>query len=132
MSRETDCDKLDKVFYKLHEQGICALGETGFEMSDGYSEVAEAVATAPKGHYHGYCFYHGQDIQHAIAGHGIMIAFGDLTDDPAAGVRVGHVVATALRDAGFTVVWDGTFKTRIGIPSFYWARPITNDPNNDA
>ena len=75
----TDCDRLDSVFYTLHEHGICALGKTGYEMSDGYSAVAEAVAIAPQGHYHGYCFYHGQDVEHAIAGRGIMIAFGDLS-----------------------------------------------------
>jgi hypothetical protein len=30
----TDCDKLDSVFYDLHEQGICALANCGNEMSD--------------------------------------------------------------------------------------------------
>ena len=46
----TDCDRLDKVFYGLHEQGICALANAGYTMSDGYSDVAEAVADAPDGH----------------------------------------------------------------------------------
>lgn len=55
----TECDRLDKVFYDLHEQGICALANAGYTKSDGYSDVAEAVADAPDGHYTGYCFYHG-------------------------------------------------------------------------
>lgn len=125
--KATDCDRLDGVFFRLHEQGICALGNTGYEMSDGHSEVAEAVAVAPQRRYHGYCFYHGQDIEHAIAGHGMMIAFGDLSDDPVAGVRVGNAVADSLRQAGFAVVWDGAFKTRISIPSFLWQRRNTSD-----
>lgn len=40
---ETDCDRLDRVFYRLHEEGICALSNAGYTMSDGHSDVAETV-----------------------------------------------------------------------------------------
>jgi hypothetical protein len=118
----TDCDRLDRVFYHLHEIGICALSNAGYTMSDGYSDVAEAVAQAPEGHYHGYCFYHGQDVERAVEGQGVMVAFGDLQDDPDRDLAVGRSVAEALAHAGFGVVWDGTNKTRINIPSFDWKR----------
>jgi hypothetical protein len=118
----TDCEKLDSGFYELHERGICALGNTGYEMSDGYPEVAEVVANAPPGHYHGYCFYHGQDVEAALAGHGLTIAFGTLDDDNQSGVVVGNAVAGALREAGFEVVWDGSVITRVEIPKFSWKR----------
>jgi hypothetical protein len=118
----TDCDKLDAVFYRLHERGICALGNTGYEMSDGYPEVAEVVANAPAKHYHGYCFYHGQDVEGALAGHGLWIAFGALDDDERRGVAVGSAVAEVLRQAGFDVAWDGSISTRISIPKFSWQR----------
>ena len=123
--RETDCDRLDSVFYHLHERGICALGNTGYELSDGYPEVAETVANAPAGHYHGYCFYHGQDVEGAIAGHGLWIAYGALDDDKQRGVAVGEAVAKALRDAGFQVDWDGSYATRISIPKISWQRRAT-------
>lgn len=118
----TDCDRLDKVFYDLHEQGICALANAGYTKSDGYSDVAEAVADAPDGHYTGYCFYHGQDVERAIEGYGVMLAFGDLGDDDARGLQVGLVIADALRQAGFQVDWDGTMQTRINLPVFDWKR----------
>jgi hypothetical protein len=118
----TDCDRLDSVFYRLHEDGICALGNTGYEMSDGYPEVAEVIANAPANHYHGYCFYHGQDVEGALAGHGLWIAFGALDDDRQRGISVGEAVAGALGDAGFDVTWDGSISTRISIPKFLWQR----------
>ena len=128
----TDCDRLDDAFNDLHEQGICALENTGYEMSDGYPAVAEAVATAPAGRYHGYCFFHGQDVERALAGHGIMIAFGALNDDPVLGARVGRTVAAGLRSAGFLVEWDGSVKNRIAVPTFRWERRSQSDANYEA
>lgn len=119
---ETDCDRLDGVFDRLHEDGICALSNAGYTMSDGRSDVAEAVGEAPKGQYHGYCFYHGQDVERAVDGDGLMIAFGDLADDEARSLAVGRQVAEALSGAGFEVSWNGTVATRISIPSFDWKR----------
>lgn len=119
---ETDCDRLDRVFYRLHEEGICALSNAGYTMSDGHSDVAQAVAEAPKGHYHGYCFYHGQDIERAVDAPGLMIAFGDLADDKERSLTVGRRVAEVLSHAGFEVVWNDSVATRIDIPSFDWKR----------
>lgn len=118
----TDCDRLDAVFYKLHEDGICALHNAGYTMSDGYSEVAEACGNAPEGHYHGYCFYHGQDVERAIDGHGLSIAFGDLGDRDEPGLAVGRTVVEALSAAGFEVVWNGSIETRPDLPGIDWKR----------
>ena len=118
----TDCDRLDRAFRDLHEQGICALGNAGYTMSDGYSEISEATANPPPGHYKSYCFYHGQDIERAIEGGGIMIAFGALNDDPVASVAVGKVVCERLRREGFEVEWNGSFETRISLPKFLWQK----------
>ncbi len=118
----TDCDRLDKVFLDLRDAGVCALSNAGYTMSDGYSDVTEAVANAPAGHYHGYCFYHGQDVDRAVEGHGVMIAFGDLKDDPERSLAVGQQVAAALQVAGFALEWNRTIDSRIDIPVFEWQR----------
>jgi len=118
----TDCDKLDKVFYHLHEKGICALRNAGYTMSDGFSDVAEVVAQAPVGHYHSFCFYHGQDVERALSGHGLMIAFGSLNDDPTASIACGESVSDALRQTGFVVEWDSSINKRISIPKINWQR----------
>lgn len=119
---QTDCDRLDAVFYRLHEVGICALANAGYTMSDGHTEVTEAVAQAPEGHYHGYCFYHGQDVECAVDGGGLFIAFGDLQGGADADLAVGQQVAAALVGAGFVLAWDGTSKMRIAVPGFVWLR----------
>ena len=118
----TDCDKLDSAFYKLHELGICALSNTGYEMSDGYSYVAEAVSQAPEGHYHGYCFYHGQDVELAVDGEGLMLAFGDLNDRVEESVKVGNTVVTALRAVELNVTWNESFESRIELPTMNWQK----------
>jgi hypothetical protein len=118
----TDCDRLDQVFQELGAQGICALGNAGYTMSDAHSEVSEVVASAPPGHYTAYCFYHGQDVERAIEGDGIMIAFGALNDDTAASIAAGEAVCDRLRREGFEVAWNGSPETRIGLPKFLWQR----------
>ena len=118
----TDCDRLDVVFRALDEDGICAVQNAGYTMSDGYSEVAEAVHERGLEHYHGYCFFHGQDIERAIDGHGLMLAFGNLDDNEAKAVRAGQAIVAELRKAGFETSWDGTTKQRIEIPKIDWKR----------
>ncbi|MEZ2311815.1 hypothetical protein AB6809_34980 [Paraburkholderia sp. RCC_158] len=86
---ETDCDRLGRVFDRLDEEGICALSKAGYTTLDGHSDVSEAVREAPKRRYYGYCFYHGQDIERALDGHGLMIAFGDFVDDKDRSAAVG-------------------------------------------
>lgn len=118
----TDCDRLDRAFRELGAQGICALGNAGYTMSDGHFEVSEVVASAPPGQYTAYCFYHGQDVARAIEGDGVMIAFGALDGDAAASLAVGEAVCGCLRREGFEVVWNGSPETRIGLPGFSWQR----------
>jgi len=118
----TDCDRVDAVFEQLHDAGICALANAGYTMSDGHTEVTEAVAEAPEGEYRGYCFYHGQDVECAVDGGGLFIAFGDLQGGADADLAVGRQVAAALVDAGFVLAWDGTSKMRIAVPGFIWLR----------
>lgn len=119
---QTDCDRLDALFDRLDEDGICALSNAGYTMSDGHSDVSEAVREAPEGRYHGYCFYHGQDVERALDGHGLMIAFGDLTDDKARSAAAGRQIVEALSQAGFSASWDGSVAARINIFPFDWKR----------
>ncbi len=119
--KETDCDRLDRVFEKLDAAGICALQNAGYTMSDGYSEVAEAIASRGR-NYTGYVFFHGQDVERAVDGHGIMLAFGDVSDDTAKSIAVGRAIIAALAAASFETQWDGTADDRINIGRFDWKR----------
>lgn len=116
----TDCDKLNRVFASLDKSGICAQANAGYTMSDGHEDIGQVVGNSPPDTYHGFCFYHGQDVERAIDGQGIMLAFGDLRDDPVRGEKVGQRIAGLLRETGFAVEWDGTLKTRIKLPGLQW------------
>ena len=118
----TDFDRLHSVFYKLHEEGICALHNAGYTMSDGFEEVGEVVHDAPNGHYHSFCFYHGQDVESAVNGRGLMIAFGALENNEAKSMQIGKRVAESLGEAGFKVERDGTITTRICLPAIDWKK----------
>ena len=118
----TDYEKLHSVFYKLHEDGICALHNSGYTMSDGFEDVSQVVHDAPKNHYHGFCFYHGQDVEGAVDGRGLMIAFGSLENEEQKSVEVGNLLLSSLNNAGFKVDWDGTTKSRVFLPEISWQK----------
>ena len=61
--RPTDPERLRKTFRMLSLQKIICLENTGYEMSDGYPEVAEAWYRlgADNSGVIGYCFFHGQE-----------------------------------------------------------------------
>jgi hypothetical protein len=40
---ETDCDRLDQAFESLNSNGIIALHNAGYTMSDGFSDVSEVL-----------------------------------------------------------------------------------------
>nr|WP_086939435.1 hypothetical protein [Thaumasiovibrio occultus] len=118
----TDFDRLHAVFYKLHEDGICALHNAGYTLSDGFEDVTEVVHHAPVGHYHSFCFYHGQDVTGALDGRGLRIAFGALKNDAEKSQQVGRYVCECLTQAGFKVDWDGSIDSRLYLPEMEWKK----------
>jgi hypothetical protein len=121
----TDCDRLDKAFDAIKERGIIALQNTGYTQSDGYDDFREVYRASPdKAAIIGYCFYHGQDLERAVAGDGLVLAFGpvDGRQEQAKGPAIGRLIVEELKHAGFEVVWDGTFDHRIQIPRFEWKK----------
>lgn len=121
----TDCDKLDRVFEQLNQQRICALQYVGDTMDDGYGSVSDTINAdgVPEDRYMGYCFYHSQDMDRALQGDGLMLAFGYLdSDEPKDAVPVGQMICDALRQEGLEVKWDGTHKRRIELPRLRWQR----------
>jgi hypothetical protein len=120
----TDCDRLDNAFAALEAAGIIALHDAGTEPSDGFTEVAE-VYHAIDGNTSGaigFCFYHQQDVEIAIKGHGLAIFFGDIDRDPASTVAIGQRVVAELNRAGLTTAWNGQADRIIELPTIVWRR----------
>ena len=98
---ETDCDRLDASYAALRARGIIALHNAGYTQSDGFSDCAEV--------YHdltgdeeivGCCFYHEQDLERALEGDGLYIAFGALEKADGADLAIGQVVRDELERVG--------------------------------
>jgi len=121
----TDCDRLDQAFATLDALGIIALQNAGYTQSDGYDDVRQSYDEHPdRDRVIGYCFYHGQDLERAVQGVGLYLAFGpiDARDEATQGPRIGAMIVEEFTRAGFTVQWDGTFTKRIYIPTIDWKR----------
>ena len=122
----TDCDRLDRVFAELNASGIIAIQNAGYTMSDGHDDVGEVLSQRRREEIKGYCFYHGQDVERAVGGGGLMLAYGDLDADDAGKKEVGTLICAALENAGFAVDWSGEPGKRIFIPDFDWKRRAGN------
>ncbi|MGI4874241.1 MAG: DUF6891 domain-containing protein [Janthinobacterium lividum] len=118
---QTDCDRLWQAFEWLNEQGIVALHNAGYTMSDGLDDVREAAqkVSLPAA-VRGYCFYHGQDTERAVDGGGLNIAFGSFDHDADHKKRVGTAVRRALQGASLVVEWDENPEKRLYLPTFDW------------
>ena len=121
----TDCDKLDNAFTALGARGIVGLQNAGFTQSDGYEDFRDVYENLPRrDKIIGYCFYHGQDLERAVKGQGLHLAFGpaDPKNEEVEGPRVGAVIIEELARAGFVAQWNGTFGHRIFVPKIDWKR----------
>lgn len=118
----TDCDRLDQAFNTLNACGIIALHNAGYTQSDGWDDVREAHAAWRGKQASGYCFYHFQDLERAIEGEGLWLAFGSLGHKSLSSNSIGQAVRTTLQTSGLEVDWDKNPKSRLHLPRFDWKR----------
>ena len=118
----TDCNRLDAAFDALNGMGIIALHNAGYTISDGISDVAEVLAESDRDKVKGYCFYHEQDVERAVNGHGLSLAYGDIADAATGSRAIGELVKAELVRRGFVVEWDGDEEQRIDLPRIVWQR----------
>lgn len=122
---ETDCDRLDRAFADLDALGICALQCAGDTLSDGFEAVADVINAdgVPQDRYSGFCFFHSQDLDRALDGEGLALAFGHIDSQAAADfIAVGRKVCEVLAQHGLQTAWDGSDKRRIQLPHIRWQR----------
>jgi hypothetical protein len=120
----TDCDRLDRVFDALNNQGILALQNAGYTQSDGMSDVSQFYfeAGGEQSGIEGYCFYHGQDLEGVMESGELWLTFGDIAGKDEAGVGIGQRIRRVFEAAGFVVEWDGSIKTRLLVKGIRWQR----------
>jgi hypothetical protein len=120
--KTTDCDRLDQAFAELNSLGVIALQNAGYEMSDGITDVSEVLHEHGRKGIKGYCFYHGQDVERAVTGEGLSVAFCDLDDDRLKKAEIGRLVIDVLQKSGLAVEWNGDPEVRLEITPLDWKR----------
>jgi hypothetical protein len=118
-------DAIDQAFEELNERGIVALQNAGFTMSDGWTDALEAASELPE-KPRGAVFYHGQDLEYGVQGHGLMLAFGAFEDDEtkseAASAAIAREVCETLTAHGVEAKWESSVNSRIEIAPFPWRK----------
>ena len=122
-SGSTTNDRLDAAFEALAQQGIVALQDAGYTMSDGWEDIHEARRRVDGAW--GGVFFHRQDVERAVDGRGLMLAFGAFArgdDHEPQSLRLGREVCKVLAAHDIATEWDGTLQKRIAIPPFAWQK----------
>lgn len=116
----TDFDKLDPTFQTLSNDGILCLHNAGYTMSDGHEDADTVLSKHANGQFFGYCFYHGQDVERAVIGEGLTLAYDHIAGDVPDKIKVATKIQQELEQAGFVLEWDGTVEKRIRLTNFDW------------
>ncbi len=119
----TDCDRLDAVFARLEAEGIVARQNFTCCQTCGHAEIWDEIrATQKQQPVTGYVFYHAQDTESALYHGALYLAFGAVEKGKAATLTVAQRAAAVLREAGFTVEWNGSVKQRISLTGLDWKK----------
>jgi len=128
----TDWDRLDEAFDELFEHDILALHCAGVTQSDGWGDVLEVGDEIEREEgltVKGGCFYHQQDVDVAVDGHGLYLTFGGIAERMEA-VAVGELVASEVRRQGLKVTWDGQEGSRIHV-AMDWKKRYEPEDDED-
>lgn len=127
----TTNDCIDAAFDALNRAGIIALQNAGWTMTTGWEdcwaehERRKESGSSPRG----AVFYHTQDLERGVEGHGLYLAFGAFHErddgDLEGNTRIATEVCAILRQHGVEAEWSGDPQARIKIPPFPWRRRRT-------
>lgn len=130
-SKATINDRITAAFAELRAAGVIALEDAGYTMSDGWCDVGEASEDQPDA-WAGV-FFHRQDVERAIEGHGLWLAFGAFVEGEAhapESLRLARLVCETLQRHGVKTTWNGEIDSRIEIDPFKWQkRRFTEAPS---
>jgi hypothetical protein len=126
----TDTEKLRVVFDTLCKEKIVALHNAGYTQSDAIYDVQDVWTDMEDEGIKsiGYCYYHGQDLERVIETGTLSIGFyGEKEKNDKEAILIGNKVAAALKEAGFTIDWNGSASKRIEIKDFNWQNVFISD-----
>ncbi|WP_285713793.1 DUF6891 domain-containing protein [Erythrobacter oryzae] len=116
----TDWDRLARAFDALEADHILALHNAGVTTSDAHSDAWDLIGRDPPGTWRGFAFYHGQDVERAVAGGALFMGFDAVEEGAEAKRAIGAAIVAALTAQGFAPNWNGDPETRLDVPGIVW------------
>lgn len=117
----TTNDLIDLAFEELTREGILALQDAGASAGDGWSEVEERIHALPRDQWpRGATFFHDQDVERALAGEGLLLAFSATEEGQSA--EIAREICAKLNWRGVAARWSGDIADRIEILPFTWRK----------
>lgn len=125
----TDCDRLDQAFEALNGRDIVALHDFTCCQTCGLAEVGAPIQAAVDAGVDvaGFTFYHAQDTDSAVDGHGLYLTYGHVDGSETNGIAIGRLVVHALNEAGLETDWTERSESASPCASTgggaFWPRP---------
>ena len=112
--------RLENAFADLNSQGVLTYHNHCCCSGCGGGDIYRKYTADPRPDVIGAVFYHEQDAEAALDGHGLTLRYGSLPNDAdvAAKRGVGEKVMEALRAHGLEPAWDGNPRTAIELETF--------------
>lgn len=122
-------NKLEEAFKALALKDIVAVHNCGYDIEEGVADAFELNVHLINNKFRpeGFCFYSFEDIEEAIEEEKLKITFGDFENDENKALKIGEIVADAMKSAGFSLVWDGTINNQIEINPFKWDKSFDGE-----
>lgn len=115
-------DRIDSAFLELDARRVVARQNVGYTLSEGWADLRPMANRGGRAQLGGL-FYHGQDLERALVGEGLMLAFGSFEpDDPEGDIAVAREVIEVFARNGIELEWNGSPDTRLSIAPFEWRR----------
>lgn len=118
----TDWDRLARAFDALEASDILALHNAGMTTSDAHGDAWDLISRDPANSWRGFAFYHGQDVERAVAGGSLFIGFDAVAKGAEAKRAIGEVIVAALKTEGFAPMWSGDPEVRIEVGDITWQK----------
>lgn len=122
----TDHDRLQAAFATLEaDRGIVARENFTCCNTCGHGEIGDEIAQVEQAGLpvRGYAFFHAQDTEAAVEGHGLFLSFGAVDGTPEGDAMVARDVVATLEGSGLAPEWDGDIGRRVFLP-LDWKRRI--------
>ncbi len=115
----TDNDRLELVFQNLMQNGVLPRHNFTCCGTCGVAEIYDEIEAKIKNgtDVKGYVFYHQQDTESAVDGHGLYFNYGAVNENASDEdhIAIGKNLSSSLRAQGFEVDWDNSLSRRIGL-----------------